>query len=56
MSDCKACLLHNNKKYKDLYGKTNKNKNGTIVGYGCDNKVNDDMSGKLEPQNSVHGC
>ena len=27
-------------------------KNGTIVGRGCDNKVNGDMSGKLQPQNA----
>ena len=26
--------------------------NGTIVGCGCDNKVNDDDSGKLQPQNA----
>ena len=28
------------------------NKNGTIVGCGCDNKVNDDDSGKLQTQNA----
>ena len=27
-------------------------KNGTIVGRGCDNKVKDDDSGKLQPQNA----
>ena len=26
--------------------------NGTIVGCGFDNKVNDDMSGKLQQQNA----